>query len=100
MLPGFSDPYHPHSWTRNWMFSAQLGKLMVALAAGKTYSESHSSRHLTGSDMYHFGSLIFFFFPKASRMSTPNFCQCPEKGELKYGQTALMTILPWMLKKE
>ena len=56
----------------NWMLSLQLGKLMVVLAAEKRYSEVHtgSSKHLTDSDMYHFGSLIFFFFPLTSHMPT------------------------------
>ena len=45
------------------MLSLQLGKLMVVLAEEKRYSELHtgSSKHLTDSDMYHFGSLFFFF---------------------------------------
>ena len=49
------------------MLSLQLGKLMVVLAAEKRYSELHtgSSKHLTDSDMYHFGSLFFFSFNKS-----------------------------------
>lgn len=72
VLPEFSDPYHPHSWIYNWMFSPQLGKLIVVLAAEKIHSESHSgsSRHLTLSDMYHFGSL--FFPQKTIYKATPN----------------------------
>lgn len=44
------------------MLSLQLGKLLVVLAAEKGYTESHTgfSKHLTDSDMCHFGSLFSF----------------------------------------
>lgn len=49
---------------------------------------------------WHVSLRLTFFFLKQVTWPPLHFWQCPERGELKYGQMALMTVLAWMHREE